>query len=349
MRRAGQLLLVALAVSCGGRSNRAKEKDREERKKACRGGLKDLSWRPSKSVPGKLYYHRQECYEDANATMKTIVPRKCRRVGLTDAVKCLRRDNISQVVFVGDSVSSQLWGTALCTAPGKLLTQETYFRLFSISKVEVKPGFWWTTLRVRGTPRAERIAAALKTAFSSGLLLEPSMWVVNAGLWHLTCNRSHTFDCLDSESKYSESVAELLSTLDTSARGRLLWRPTTAVNRDNLPRRKARRDQKFRFFNNNNVIRLNAVAATLIQNDFPRFQYSTSAYDATIRSPLDALPGDIRHYRSTALHSLLQLDYLHWCNEVFETAIVEEEPPEEEDEQDKEPEIKEEDDTPTQN
>ena len=78
--------------------------------------------------------------------------------------------------------------------------------------------------------RAEVFARALRDAFERGLFPERALWVVNAGLWHIVCNHPGADDqCYDPS--HAERVGELLEALQ-KAQGEVLWRPTTAVHRD---------------------------------------------------------------------------------------------------------------------
>ena len=80
---------------------------------ACRASVA-AAWTPVDRATGYTH-HKHRCYEDATAEgRRSARPANCPAVDVAAAAACLARRNVSRVVFVGDSISLQLWGSPLC-------------------------------------------------------------------------------------------------------------------------------------------------------------------------------------------------------------------------------------------
>ena len=157
-----------------------------------------------------------------NRSRKRYLPDACASIGLPDAAQCLKtRMGVRRIVFVGDSVQSQLFYTIACglglqslnssslcdrswlginTAHSQCIRHEgvTVHLLDAagtgLQLVRLLPG---QLSEGSGSGRASDMASMVRASFASPLLREllaseHVLWFVNAGLWHALCNRNHT-------------------------------------------------------------------------------------------------------------------------------------------------------------
>jgi len=267
-------------------------------------------------------------------------------ISLEDGIKCLATHGLRRVVFVGDSVSAQLMYSISCADErhrlahmmdtsnksrlGKrqgftyytgeatkhdFLIQDSNFLLHVMSVRGMQLIYLWPRPRYsyRGLPYASSLQAAFQHTSARQLLLEPALWTINLGLWHLFPSGTRGEDRLKN---YASELCMVLSVLNTHARGRLLWRDTTSVHNSSL-RADASPLERAKFgvyFTPAAVAQLNRVALGVL-GCFPRVELHDGFFAATKDRAADTLPGDTRHYGPRVLTELLRLSFTHWCSE----------------------------------
>ena len=290
-----------------------------DRREACRASV-DAAWAPAPAAgpERRLIHHKNRCFEDRDpASRRSLAPRACPAVTVDGAARCLARANVSGVVFVGDSISGQLWGSPLCAnatdrgfglPPGAVRFDDR--GTFSVSRAVVGAGdarLAWSYLRVHGPQTADRFSRALR-AGGRGLFPDPALFVVNAGLWHLFPQ--------DGLADYEARVDDLLAAvLSVAAPGsRVDWRQTTAVHRELFPRKMKDKDRrKFERFDNDHVRALNAAAAKICLRR-AGVALRPHAFAATLVRADGHMRGDARHYGAGVLQSLLALLFIEACD-----------------------------------
>lgn len=255
--------------------------------------------------------------------MHSYLPSECPQLSVREAASCLRRRRLRRVYFVGDSVSYQLAFTMVCdlglSVDAGRRVDGNGFTLKLVSLVcGVELAFMWPKPRAQ---RAQDLARALNSSFSGGHLLEPALWMVNAGLWHTVttppceanCTEPRPTNAESNDAAYAVHLAALLEVLVEQARGHVIWRDTTAVHPGRMYNdAPAAVRQKFASMSNVNIRRLNADAAHVVAR-YPRIQSLNLYFAATRERAGGTAPGDIRHWRADVLHLLLQITFLAWC------------------------------------
>lgn len=284
---------------------------------SCRRAVEAGAWvasPPADTSTGGLVYHKNRCFEGSRSGSRTTyAPRGCPRVDAAAAAACLARRNISRVIFVGDSITGQLWGSPLCAAPtarglGARVAAKTFES--GVITTGAVGGLEWSYVRPRGAQRADHLARTI-AALPAAATRARALWVVNAGLWHLFCDgdaATAPADCVDA--RYGDRVAALAAAVTGhAAAGQIFWRATTAVHRENFPETMpARETRRFLGFTDANVARLNEIAADRAG------AASTAAFNLTrAAGAAGHLRGDARHFGIGVLESLLGLLFLEAC------------------------------------
>ena len=321
---------------------------------ACSRALHHAQWRTSTSfMDGAINYmsprHWRRCstIPSTAAANLRFVPTVCPELSLPMASRCLLQRGLQRVIFLGDSTTVQLVYTALCevghpicapksiTCDAATATSVVNHRSFLLHFVRVaglEIGILWTKPT---SGRAGAYGWSIREAFRAGALLQPALWMVNFGLWHLTSHDSvlgcetgnmqrcrqvpvGTVPCSEERLKaarkqYRGELAGLLHVLSINASGPILWRDTTAVHPDRMQAGvTASVLSKFKCFGNGEVARLNSAALQTIVR-FPRVAVAGHAFNATLPRADHTLDGDIRHYDGVVMRELLHLTFLDWC------------------------------------
>ena len=322
--------LAALAES----NRDAPEDDVKKRKKMGHlgklGCSKMPSWTLPKSASNISYFsgekHKRKCVTKP-LYHELAWPRQC-NLGLCDGVKCLAKQNVSNVVVIGDSVALQLLESLRCDKPSCGYWQPG-FASGSVNsrKLTLHHEAQSTTLvqliRVCSQGMASLTAACLRTLSEAerALLAEPAVWLINQGLHHLLCvpgnvgyrkikSNEGPSDCLDRT--YPSQLRSLLATISELGRGHFYWRDTTAVEHEMIPGTVNNTTAaKFKHFNNDMVVELNRLAAQTVA-EFPNIKTIPHAFELTRAAGKEGhLPGDSRHFGGDVLNALNKLVFAH--------------------------------------
>ena len=170
----------------------------------CRRSI-GAAWVPSTHDIGFIHHKNRCTFDESEVSRTSFHPAACPGIDAASAAVCLGRRRLRRVVFVGDSIAGQLWGSPLCRnatargfGAGNGAVETSNYGFFSISTATLG-GLVWTYVRLHAKQRADTFSRALRDAFEAGLLLDRAYWVVNAGLWHLVCDADDDGDdCIDS-------------------------------------------------------------------------------------------------------------------------------------------------------
>ena len=289
------------------------------------------------------FHWRSKPYQNCSTDNGTAALGPSFMHSLEAGVACLGHNGYNRVIFVGDSVSAQLMYTLSCvdernrlarvrdasdkrhgikrqgfqymaeSSNDDYLLEDSNFLLHVLSARGLQLIYLYSrpAYSYRCAPYTRSLEAALQHTKAKRLLLEPALWVINLGLWHLFPSGRRGEDRV---MNYVSELCSLLQVIDTHARGRLTWRDTTAVHNTSL-RANASPSERAKFgtyFTPQAVDELNRAALTVLPC-FPRIQVHDGFFAATKNRAGDTLAGDTRHYGPRVLRELLQLSFRHWC------------------------------------
>ena len=255
--------------------------------------------------------------------MHSFLPPICPTLNIWAAARCLKRRNIRDLNFIGDSVSYQLAFTIACElgvpVDAGSLINSTDFLLRQVNlPVGLQLSFLWSKPT---TGFAHDLARALSNALDNGYLQQQSLWMVNSGLWHTVnvcadaaIGCSNPSDAGSPVDKlYRHQLTTLFDVLQQRAHGHIVWRDSTAVHPGRMHRNVSDTTRrKFATVSMRNVRELNRQA-TQTASRYSKIHQLNHFFAATRERAGGTAPGDIRHWRADVLHLLLQISYLEWC------------------------------------
>lgn len=249
-------------------------------------------------------------------------------LGLSEAAKCIEATGSRRVVFIGDSIGVQMMYTLLCglspidnrvPTNNPAMYQEENRSKYMLRIYKLPTSTPIEVIQLCSKPNsglAGSVASSLSAAFDDQLLLEPAVWEVGFGLWHLHMKHAKAHGCENKEmmALYRVQLHQVLRVLNDRARGRIFFRETTAVHPSHMgPDVSSEKRRSFACMNNQAVATLNWEAQN-VTKAFPRVTFAPGYFRATVNHADHLLQGDIRHYDGVVIQELLHVAYMHWCN-----------------------------------
>ena len=141
--------------------------------------------------------------------------------------------------------------------------------------------------------------------------LGPRLWMVNAGIWHLLCDKDSVPGQPCTDPNYSAQVHQLLELLEDVVQGPIVWKDSTASHKENLPENVGEGvKHKFSDFTDANTRALNMQARTVLDLHVHVLNYS---YAVTRPRADNLISGDMRHYRGDVMKTMGRISTLNWC------------------------------------